>query len=156
APASRSTCCTSCDAAAAASASAPRASAAGRAGPSSSRRSEPASGHPSNPTNPSNPAKRRSRTLSIQKVGVVGCGLMGSGIAEVAATAGLDVVAREVDATFLEQGRGRIRKSLDRAVSREKLSAEDRDAALGRMTFTTELADLAACDIVIEAIVEDP
>ncbi len=94
--------------------------------------------------------------MSIQKVGVVGCGLMGSGIAEVAATAGLDVVVREVDATFLEQGRGRIRKSLDRAVSREKLSAEDRDAALGRMTFTTELADLASCDIVIEAIVEDP
>jgi len=94
--------------------------------------------------------------LSIEKVGVVGCGLMGSGIAEVAATRGFEVVVREVEAGALKQGRGRIGKSLDRAVSRDKLTAEERDAALGRMTFTTEVGDLAPCDVVIEAIVEDP
>jgi 3-hydroxybutyryl-CoA dehydrogenase len=93
--------------------------------------------------------------LSIQKVGVVGAGLMGSGIAEVAATRGFDVIVREVDQASAEKGRGRIEKSLGRAVSKEKISAEDRDAALGRLSFTTEVADLAPCDIVIEAIVED-
>lgn len=93
--------------------------------------------------------------MSIEKVGVVGCGLMGSGIAEVAATRGFDVVVREVDNASLEGGRGRIGTSLDRAVSKEKLSAEDRDAALDRLSFTTEVEDLASCDIVIEAIVED-
>src|SRR5690606_27954320 len=80
---------------------------------------------------------------------------MGSGIAEVAAAAGFDVLVREIDDRAIEQGRGRIRKSLDRAVSKENLSAEDRDAALGRLSFTTAVADLAPCDIVIEAIVED-
>jgi 3-hydroxybutyryl-CoA dehydrogenase len=80
---------------------------------------------------------------------------MGSGIAEVAATRGFSVIVREVDDSSLEAGRKRIQKSLDRAVSKEKLSAEDRDAALARFTFTTKVADLAPCDIVIEAIVED-
>lgn len=80
---------------------------------------------------------------------------MGSGIAEVAATHGFDVVVREIDKASADKGRGRIEKSLERAVSKEKISAEDRDAALGRLTFTTEVADLAPCDIVIEAIVED-
>ena len=93
--------------------------------------------------------------MSIETVGVVGCGLMGSGIAEVAATRGFSVIVREVDDSSLEAGRKRIQKSLDRAVSKEKLSAEDRDAALARFTFTTKVADLAPCDIVIEAIVED-
>jgi 3-hydroxybutyryl-CoA dehydrogenase len=81
---------------------------------------------------------------------------MGSGIAEVAATRGLDVVVREVGDDLLAAGRKRIEKSMDRAVSKEKLSAGDRDAALGRITFTTAIADLATCDVVIEAIVEDP
>jgi 3-hydroxybutyryl-CoA dehydrogenase len=94
--------------------------------------------------------------LSIQKVGVVGAGLMGSGIAEVAATRGFSVIVREIDQPSIDAGRGRITKSLDRAVSKEKISAEDRDAALGRLTFTTKVSDLAPCDIVIEAIVEDP
>ncbi len=80
---------------------------------------------------------------------------MGSGIAEVAATHGFDVIVREVDQASADKGRGRIEKSLERAVSKEKISPEDRDAALGRLTFTTEVADLAPCDIVIEAIVED-
>jgi 3-hydroxybutyryl-CoA dehydrogenase len=93
--------------------------------------------------------------LSIQKVGVVGAGLMGSGIAEVAATHGFDVIVREIDQASADKGRGRIEKSLERAVSKEKISSEDRDAALGRLIFTTNVADLAPCDIVIEAIVED-
>ncbi len=93
--------------------------------------------------------------MSIEKVGVVGCGLMGSGIAEVAATRGFSVIVREVNQDALDAGRARIEKSLARAVSKEKLSAEDRDAALARFTFTTKVADLAPCDIVIEAIVED-
>lgn len=93
--------------------------------------------------------------MDISKVGVVGCGLMGSGIAEVAAKSGFDVRVREVNDDFLEAGRKRIRKSLDRAVEKEKLSAEDRDAAWDRLSFTTEVSDLADCDIVIEAIVEE-
>ena len=93
--------------------------------------------------------------MDISKVGVVGCGLMGSGIAEVAAKSGFDGRVREVNDDFLEAGRKRIRKSLDRAVEKEKLSAEDRDAAWDRLSFTTEVSDLADRDIVIEAIVEE-
>ena len=93
--------------------------------------------------------------MSVKRVGVVGCGLMGSGIAEVAAKGGFDVVVREVTDEFLDAGQGRIRKSMDRAVDKEKLSAGDRDAAWARLSFTTEVADLKDCDIVIEAIVED-
>ncbi len=93
--------------------------------------------------------------LDISRVGVVGCGLMGSGIAEVAAKAGFDVRVREVDDGFLEAGQKRIRKSLDRAVDKEKLSAEERDAAWSRLSFTTAVSDLADCDLVIEAIVEE-
>lgn len=93
--------------------------------------------------------------MSIEKVGVVGCGLMGSGIAEVAATRGFPVVVREIDQAAVDRGRARIEKSLERAVSKEKLSEEDRDAALGRLTFTTEVSDLASSDLVMEAIVED-
>jgi 3-hydroxybutyryl-CoA dehydrogenase len=97
---------------------------------------------------------QRRETLEIETVGVVGCGLMGSGIAEVAAKSGFDVVVREIDDEALESGRGRIRKSLDRAVAKEKLSEEDRDAAWERLTFVTDVEDLRECDIVIEAIVE--
>lgn len=93
--------------------------------------------------------------MQIEKVGVVGCGLMGSGIAEVAAKAGFDVVVREVSDEFLEAGQGRIKKSLDRAVDKGKLDAADRDAAWSRIRFTTDLADLADRDLVVEAIVED-
>lgn len=95
------------------------------------------------------------RTLNIEKVGVVGCGLMGSGIAEISAKAGFDVVIREVNDEFLQAGKGRLQKSLDRAVSKGKLEERDRDAAMARCTFTTELADLADCGLVIEAIVEE-
>ncbi|MDE3003066.1 MAG: 3-hydroxybutyryl-CoA dehydrogenase [Gemmatimonadota bacterium] len=93
--------------------------------------------------------------LNISKVGVVGCGLMGSGIAEIAAKSGFEVMVREVSDEFLEVGQKRIRKSMDRAVDKEKLTAEDRDAAWERLSFTTAVSDLADCDLVIEAIIED-
>jgi 3-hydroxybutyryl-CoA dehydrogenase len=92
---------------------------------------------------------------SVQRVGVVGCGLMGSGIAEVCARAGLDVVVREVDAAAAEAGLGRVTKSLERAVHSGKASEADRDAALGRLRLTTDLADLADRQLVVEAVVED-
>lgn len=92
--------------------------------------------------------------MEIRTVGVAGCGLMGSGIAEVAARAGCDVVVGEVSAAALEAGRGRIEKSLGRAVAKGKLEAEARDDALGRVHFTTSLDELAGADLVIEAIVE--
>jgi 3-hydroxybutyryl-CoA dehydrogenase len=93
--------------------------------------------------------------LEIRKVGVAGCGLMGSGIVEVAAKSGFDVVVTEVDEKALEAGKQRIRKSLDKAVEKAKLSAEDRDAALGRIRFATTLDAHADRDLVIEAVVED-
>lgn len=93
--------------------------------------------------------------MVIETVGVVGCGLMGSGIAEVAAKAGFDVVVREVSEELIEGGRDRIRKSLDRAVERGKLTEADRDAAWSRLRFSTDLSDLADRDLVIEAIIEE-
>ena len=93
--------------------------------------------------------------MGIERVGVVGCGLMGSGIAEVAAKANFDVVVREVSDDLIEAGRDRIRKSLDRAVEREKLTVADSDAAWSRLRFSTELSELADRHIVIEAIVEE-
>lgn len=93
--------------------------------------------------------------MEIRKVGVAGCGLMGSGIAEVAAKSGFDVLVREVDDGAVEAGRKRIRKSLDRAVEKGKSTPEERDGALGRITFTTEVEALADRDIVIEAVVEE-
>ena len=93
--------------------------------------------------------------MNIQRVGVAGCGLMGSGIAEVAAKAGFDVVVSEVDENVLEAGKSRIVKSMNRAVEKEKLSPEARDEAWGRLSFTTSLTDMADRDLVIEAIVED-
>ena len=80
---------------------------------------------------------------------------MGGGIAEVAAKSGFDVTACEVTDEFLKKGEARIRKSMERAVQKEKLTAEDRDAALQRLSFTTDVSDLQDCDIVIEAIVEE-
>jgi len=91
----------------------------------------------------------------IKKVGVLGCGLMGSGIAQVAAQAGYDTVVREVEQKFLDKGIGGIEKSLGKFVEKGKLAAADRDACLGRLKGTTTLDDLADCDIVIEAIIEN-
>ena len=93
--------------------------------------------------------------MGIERVGVVGCGLMGSGIAEVAAKANFDVVVREVSDDLIESGRDRIQNSLDRAVEREKLTVADSDAAWSRLRFSTELSELADRHIVIEAIVEE-
>ncbi|WP_433407946.1 3-hydroxybutyryl-CoA dehydrogenase [Saccharomonospora azurea] len=91
----------------------------------------------------------------ITRVGVVGAGLMGSGIAEVTARAGLDVVVVEADAAAAEAGRGRIEKSLARGVDKGKLSADERDAALARLTFSTELDACADRQLVIEAVAEN-
>lgn len=93
--------------------------------------------------------------MSIDRVGVVGAGLMGSGIAEVCARAGLDVIVREIDATSCERGRDRIVGSLDRGVRSGKLSEEARDAAIARLSFTTDFADLADRQLVVEAVIED-
>jgi 3-hydroxybutyryl-CoA dehydrogenase len=93
--------------------------------------------------------------MSIERVGVVGCGLMGSGIAEVSARAGLDVVVCELDAGAAESGQRRITTSLDRGVRSGKLSEADRDAALARLTISTDLDELADRQLVVEAVVED-
>lgn len=101
------------------------------------------------------PADAASAHEAIRRVGVVGSGLMGSGIAEVCARAGLDVVVREISDDAAQAGRRRITDSLDRAARRGKLAEADRDAALGRLRFTTDLADFADRDFVVEAIAED-
>jgi 3-hydroxybutyryl-CoA dehydrogenase len=93
-------------------------------------------------------------TSDIQRVGVVGCGLMGSGIAEVCARAGLDVLVTEANADALAAGRTRITKSLDRALDKGKLDAAGHTQTLRRLTFTNDLADFAAVDIAIEAVAE--
>ncbi|MGV9801503.1 3-hydroxybutyryl-CoA dehydrogenase [Mycobacterium sp. NPDC003449] len=92
---------------------------------------------------------------SIERVGVIGAGQMGSGIAEVSARAGAGIVVFETTQELADAGRARIESSLERAVSKGKLAADDRDAVLGRLTFTTELSDLADRQLVIEAVIED-
>ncbi len=96
-----------------------------------------------------------SELPKLQRVGVVGGGLMGSGIAEVCARAGLDVVVREVDAAAAEAGQGRLVKSLDRGVASGKLTEVVRDQALEAVTFTTDLGEMADRELVIEAAIED-
>jgi 3-hydroxybutyryl-CoA dehydrogenase len=96
-----------------------------------------------------------SIAIVIRRVGVVGLGTMGAGIAQVAAQAGFETVGREVSDELCEQASGKIAHYVGRAVEKGKLTAEERDAALGRLTFTTELGDLAGCELVIEAIVEE-
>jgi 3-hydroxybutyryl-CoA dehydrogenase len=91
----------------------------------------------------------------IKRVGVLGCGLMGSGIAQVAAAAGYDTVVRDVTKELLDRGRAGIEKSLAKFVEKGKLDAAARDATLKRLTFTTTVADLKGVDVVIEAITED-
>ena len=90
----------------------------------------------------------------IERVGVLGAGLMGHGIAQVAAQAGYEVVLREVDAATLQKGIGKIEKQLARAVEKGKSSQEDADAVRGRIHESTDYKDLADCDLVIEAITE--
>ena len=91
----------------------------------------------------------------IGKVAVTGCGLMGSGIAEISAKGGYQTLVWEVDQKALEKGLASIRKSVDRAVEKGKLDASARDEAMARIRGTTSLEDLSAADLVVEAIVED-
>ena len=93
--------------------------------------------------------------MEIKKVGVVGCGLMGHGIAQVAAQGGYDVVVREVDQDRLDKGLGKIEKQLAKAVEKGKAEQSDADAVRGRIQGTLDYSDLADCDLVIEAITED-
>ena len=93
--------------------------------------------------------------MTIERAGVVGSGLMGSGIAEVLARAGLDVVVRDISEEAVAAGRGRIEKSLDRGVERGKLTAEERDAAVSRLHYTVDMADFADRQLVIEAASEN-
>lgn len=92
--------------------------------------------------------------MKIKKVGVLGCGLMGSGIAEVAARAGYETVVREVSEELVEKGLGKIKGSLGKAVEKGKLEADARDQAVSRLSGVVDLADLADCDVIVEAIVE--
>ena len=93
--------------------------------------------------------------MKIRKVGVLGCGLMGAGIAEVAARAGFETVVREVSEEVVEKGLEKLRGSLDKAVERGKLDAGERDKTWGRLHGVVDLGALADCDLVVEAIVEN-
>ncbi len=93
--------------------------------------------------------------MEIRQVGVVGCGLMGSGIAEQAARSGFEVTVREINEAALEAGRARVGGSLGRALQRGKLSQAEHDAAVARLRYSTALDDLADCDLVIEAATEN-
>jgi 3-hydroxybutyryl-CoA dehydrogenase len=93
--------------------------------------------------------------MEIKTVGIVGCGLMGSGIAEVCARAGYNVVVREVDESTLNRGLQRIRQSLGRALERGRIDQATYDQTLGRIRGTVNMADLAESDFVIEAVVEN-
>ena len=92
--------------------------------------------------------------MSIKRVGVVGGGQMGGGVAELTAKAGLRTVVREVSPEVAERSRAGIQKSLDRALERGKLDEAAHEAALGNLSFTTEIGDLGDCDLVVEAVVE--
>ena len=93
--------------------------------------------------------------MTVKKVGVLGCGLMGAGIAEVCARSGMKTVVREVEESFLEKGLARIEKSLDRAVDKGKIESGQKQSTLEHLEGTTDLERLADCDLVIEAIVEN-
>ncbi len=93
--------------------------------------------------------------MTIKTVGVVGCGLMGSGIAQISAQAGMKVVVREVDAKGLEGGKAKVDRFLSTAVEKGKMSAEEKAAILARITWTTSVPDLKDCDLVVEAITEN-
>jgi len=92
--------------------------------------------------------------MGIKRVGVVGGGQMGGGVAELTAKAGLPTVVREVTPEVAERSRAGIQKSLDRALERGKLDEAAHEAALGNLSFTTEIGDLGDCDLVVEAVVE--
>ena len=94
--------------------------------------------------------------MDVKTIGIIGCGLMGSGIAEVAAKSGFQVLIREQNEQLLKKGLGRIESSLGRAVAKGKLSAEDKAAAQTRLSGAVGLDDaLATCDLIVEAVTED-
>jgi 3-hydroxybutyryl-CoA dehydrogenase len=93
--------------------------------------------------------------VGIGTVGVVGLGTMGAGIAQISVQAGYETVGREVTDELAQRGRATIERYLDRGVEKGRMTADERDAALGRLTLTTELGDLADCDLVIEAVLEE-
>ncbi len=93
--------------------------------------------------------------MDIKNVGVVGCGLMGAGIVETCARAGYNVTVREVSDEVLQKGLAHVKKSMSKGVSRSKLTQEEMDAALDRIKGTTDMADLVASDLAIEAAVEN-
>jgi 3-hydroxybutyryl-CoA dehydrogenase len=93
--------------------------------------------------------------MAIQTVGVIGCGLMGSGITQVTAQGGFAVVVVEASDELLQRGLGRLRTTLDGLVEKGRLEAAARDAALARITGTTRLEDLKGCDLVVEAMTEN-
>ena len=93
--------------------------------------------------------------MEIKKVGVVGCGLMGSGVTQVAAQSGLDVTVRELDQQLLDQGLGQIKRFLDGRVAKGKMPAEEGAAVWGRIRGVTTLEGLKDCDLVIEAVTEN-
>ena len=93
--------------------------------------------------------------MHIRTVGVLGCGLMGSGIAQVCAAAGYRTIVREVDDGFLQKGLGRIRMFLEDGIARGKVMPDTRDAMLARLSGTTSIEALKECDVILEAIVEN-
>ena len=93
--------------------------------------------------------------MQIRTVGVLGCGLMGAGIAQVCAQSGYKTIVREVEDSFLKKGLGRIDKFLSDGVAKGKVTQEARDSAMGNLTGTTKFEELVQCDLVIEAIIEN-
>ena len=93
--------------------------------------------------------------MAVKKVGIIGCGLMGSGITQMCAMKGYETTVREVDQTILQRGLDRIKKFMEDGIKRGKLTELDMKATLGRIKGTTEISDLKDSDIVIEAVIED-
>ena len=93
--------------------------------------------------------------MAIKKLGVVGAGTMGNGIAQIASQVGLEVVMRDIEMRFVENGMKNIDKFLSRSVEKGKMAAEEKDAIIGRIKGTTDMADLKDADFVIEAVIED-
>ena len=91
----------------------------------------------------------------MERIGVIGCGLMGSGIAEICARAGADVMVIERNADALAQGQARVERSLERAVASGKLPEDDANRARGFLSFSEDFARVADCEMVIEAVAED-